>query len=70
MIDIRKYIIHNFKDDDVDEIEKAINSSISSNEEEPLIGLGVFFELMWKNSQEEIKKQIINNIKEGIRTNQ
>lgn len=70
MIDIRKYIIHNFKDDDVDEIEKAINSSVSSNEEEPLIGLGVFFELMWKNSQEEIKKQIINNIKEGIRTNQ
>lgn len=70
MIDIRKYIIHNFKDDDVEEIEKAINSSVSSKEEEPLIGLGVFFELMWKNSHEEIKKQIINNIKEGIRTNQ
>lgn len=70
MIDIRKYIVNNFKDDDELEIEKAINSSVGSKEEEPLIGLGVFFELMWKNSHKDIKKQIINNIKEGIHTYQ
>lgn len=44
-IDVRKYIIANFKDDSEEEIKKSIEESISSHEEDPLIGLGVLFEL-------------------------
>ena len=65
-IDVRKYIINNFKEDSVDDIEASINSSIESHEEDPLIGLGVLFEVMWNNSSSEEKNSILNNIKKGL----
>ena len=68
-IDLRKYIINNFKDDNVNDIEKSINMSIDSKEEDPLIGMGVLFELAWVNSTKELKDEILNNIKKGITSN-
>lgn len=68
-IDLRKYIINNFKDDNVDDIEKSINMSIDSKEEDPLIGMGVLFELAWVNSTKELKDEILSNIKKGITSN-
>lgn len=65
-IDMRKYIIDNFKNDEITDIRISIEKSIKSKEEEPLIGLGVFFELLWNNSDETTKSQILNNIKRGI----
>lgn len=65
-IDMRKYIINNFKDDSINDIRISIDKSIASHEEEPLIGLGVFFELLWNNADEETKLLILNNIKRGI----
>lgn len=65
-IDMRKYIIDNFKEDEINDIRISIEKSIKSKEEEPLIGLGVFFELLWNNSDENTKSQILNNIKRGI----
>lgn len=65
-IDVRKYIINNFKDDSIEEIEKSIDSSISSKNEDPLIGLGVLFELMWNYSNNDTKNIILSNIKKGL----
>lgn len=65
-IDVRKYIINNFKEDSIEDIEKSINSSIESRSEDPLIGLGVLFELMWNNSSNDIKDSILSNIKKGL----
>lgn len=65
-IDIRKYIISNFKDSSIEDIKQSIEESISSHEEDPLIGLGVLFELSWNNSNEEEKKYILTNIKKGM----
>ena len=65
-IDMRKYIIDNFKDDSITDIRSSIDKSIEMHEEEPLIGLGVFFELLWNNSDEETKMLILSNIKRGI----
>lgn len=65
-IDIRKYILNNFKDNSIEDIRTSIDTSIKSKEEEPLIGLGVFFELLWNNSNEEEKKIILNNIKKSV----
>ena len=65
-IDIRNYIINNFKEDSINDIRSSIDKSITSKEEEPLIGLGVFFELLWNNSDEETKLLILNTIKRGI----
>ncbi len=65
-IDIRKNIINNFKNCDVKEIEESIISSIKEKEEITLPGLGVFFELLWENSDQELKEKIINNIKKSL----
>lgn len=65
-IDVRKYIINNFKEDSIEEIEKSITTSIESKSEDPLIGLGVLFEIMWNQSSNDIKDTILSNIKKGL----
>jgi len=65
-IDIREYIKNNFKDDTTEEIKSSIVDSISSHEDDPLIGLGVMFELLWNNSTEEQQNTILTNIKKGM----
>ena len=65
-IDVRKYIINNFKDDNIEDIEKSITTSITSQSEDPLIGLGVLFEVMWNNSDNTTKNTILTNIKKGL----
>lgn len=65
-IDIRKYIINNFKDDSIEDIKASIEESINSHEDDPLIGLGVMFELLWNNSSKEEQDIILSNIKKGM----
>lgn len=65
-IDVRKYIISNFKNDSIEEIRSSIEESISTHDDDPLIGLGVIFELQWNNSTEEEKQTILSNIKKGM----
>ncbi|MBQ6495362.1 MAG: small acid-soluble spore protein SspI [Bacilli bacterium] len=66
-IDVREYIINNFKNDDIMDIKQSIITSIESKDEDPLIGLGVLFEVMWNNSSEDEKLSILNNIKKGLK---
>ena len=65
-IDIRKSIINNFKDSDTKDIRSSIESSISDRDEITLPGLGVFFELVWNNSDDEHKDYILDAIKKGL----
>ena len=65
-IDIRQYITNNFKDDNIEDIKSSIEDSISSKEDDPLIGLGVLFEILWNNSTKEQQTIILNNIKKGM----
>ena len=65
-IDIRKYVIDNFMNDSTEDIKVSINDSISSGDDDTLIGLGVLFELAWSNSSEEERYNILNNIKKGM----
>ncbi len=62
-VDIRKYIIENFKDDNINELEETINESINDGLEEALPGLGVFFEIVWKNSNQSQKKELLDILK-------
>lgn len=65
-IDIRKSIINNFGDSDIEEIKTSIEDSIKDKDEITLPGLGVFFEILWNNSDEENKNYILNTIKKGL----
>lgn len=65
-MDIRGYIKSNFKDDDINSIKESIVESIKSKDEVLLPGLGVFFELVWNNSSEDERTNILEKIKKGI----
>ena len=65
-IDIRKTIMENFKNAETEEIKTSINSSIEEGEEVTLPGLGVFFELLWKNSDENEQEYILNTLKKVL----
>ena len=65
-IDIRKSIINNFEESDIEEIKNSIEESISDEDEITLPGLGVFFEILWKNSNKEKKDYILETIKKGL----
>ena len=66
-IDIRKYIIDNFKDDNELKIKDSIETTIEFRDEDALIGLGVLFELLWNNSNNEERDHYINLIMQGIK---
>ena len=66
-IDIRSYIIDNFKDDNIEKIRNSIEMTIEAREEDALIGLGVLFELVWKNLTEEEKNEFLNSIHTSIK---
>ena len=65
--DIRKYIINNFKDSDMEEIKTTIIESVKSNDEIVLPGLGVLFEITWRNDalQDQMLQTIYNEIKKS-----
>ena len=65
-IDIRNYIIENFKDDNIEKIRDSIETTINTKDEDALIGLGVLFELLWTKLNNEEKEKNLNNIKQSI----
>ena len=66
-IDIRNYIIENFKDDNEAKIKDSIETTIKFRDEDALIGLGVLFELLWEHSKEEEKNAYLKVISESIK---
>ena len=67
-IDIRNYIIENFKDDNEEKIKDSIETTIKFRDEDALIGLGVLFELLWNNMTEEEKKTNLTKIRTSIKS--
>lgn len=65
-INIRESIKDNFKGAPASEIKVSIESSITDGEEITLPGLGVFFEIMWKNSDSDLQNVLVDNIKKGL----
>lgn len=65
-IDIRDYIKNNFKNSNTNEIRDSIEESIKSKDEVILPGLGVLFEILWNNSSDNIKNDIINTLDKNM----
>jgi len=65
-IDIRKSIISNFKESDIEDIRNSIEESIDDKDEIILPGLGVFFEILWNNSDDVKKDYILQTLKKGL----
>lgn len=65
-IDIRKAVIANCAGNSPDEIEATIVDAIEGGEEKTLPGLGVFFELCWKEADASEKQSILSNIENRL----
>ena len=65
-LSIRDHIINNFKGDDYDSLRNAIEESIKEGDEVTLPGMGVFFEIVWKEADTALKNQILGLIKQRV----
>ncbi|WP_028777440.1 small acid-soluble spore protein SspI [Shimazuella kribbensis] len=63
---IRGAVIHNIQQMDNSELTGLIEDSISQGEEKLLPGLGVLFEVIWKNSDPNEQQNMIDILHEKI----
>lgn len=64
--DIRKYIKNNFSKTNNEELKESIVGNINNEEELALPGLGVFFEIIWNESNSSFKNEIINILEKNL----
>jgi len=66
-LNLRNAIMHNVSGNNQDQLEDTIVDAIQSGEEKMLPGLGVLFEVIWNNSSEEDKKEMLSTLEKGVK---
>lgn len=66
-LNLRQAILTNIKTNDPEQMEETIADAIQQGEEKMLPGLGVMFELIWKQSGEEVRQDMINSLEQGVK---
>ena len=64
---IKDYIVNNFKNDNKEAIKEAIVESINSKDEVTLPGMGVFMEIIWNNSPDEMKTEMLTILEKNLK---
>lgn len=65
-IDIREYIINNFRNEDIEKIRNSIETTINNRDEDALIGMGVLFEILWNKLNKDEQKDVLQRIYDEI----
>ncbi|MCM3725355.1 MULTISPECIES: small acid-soluble spore protein SspI [Bacillaceae] len=66
-LNLRNAILHNVSGNTQDQLEDTIVDAIQSGEEKMLPGLGVLFEVIWQNSSEDEKKEMLETLEKGVK---
>jgi len=66
-LNLRNAIIHNVSGNSQDELKATIVDAIQNGEEKMLPGLGVLFELIWNNSSEQEKTEMLQTLESGLK---
>jgi small acid-soluble spore protein I (minor) len=66
-LNLRKAILHNIATNDQSQLEATIVDAIQSGEEKMLPGLGVLFELIWNQSDEQDKQEMVQALEQGVK---
>ncbi len=66
-MNIKNYIIQNFKNDDINKIKDAIDEAVKEYDEDTLPGLGIFFMLVWEKSDDIEKNTILERLKSNLK---
>lgn len=65
-LNLRKAILANVSDNSQDELEATIVDAIQNGEEKMLPGLGVLFELIWQQSDQEKQSDMLQLLEQGV----
>ncbi|GGH88246.1 small acid-soluble spore protein I (minor) [Pullulanibacillus pueri] len=65
-INIRNAVKHNISDNDEAQLRDTIVDAIQDGQEKMLPGLGVLFEIIWNESDEQQRKAMINSLAKGV----
>lgn len=65
-LNLRNAIIHNVTGNSQEQLEATIVDAIQSGEEKMLPGLGVLFEVIWNNSTDGEKKEMLYALESGL----
>lgn len=66
-LNLRNAIIQNVSNNTQDQLEDTIVDAIQNGEEKMLPGLGVLFEVIWKNSSEQDKREMLETLESGLK---
>ncbi|EIJ79210.1 small acid-soluble spore protein SspI [Bacillus methanolicus] len=66
-LNLRKAIIQNVSGNSQDELRETIVDAINTGEEKMLPGLGVLFEVIWKNSSEQDRQEMLQTLESGLK---
>ncbi|WP_138415410.1 small acid-soluble spore protein SspI [Aquibacillus sediminis] len=65
-LNLRKAILSNVSNNNTEELEATIVDAIQSGEEKMLPGLGVLFELIWQQADENDKQEMLSALEKGV----
>ncbi len=65
-INIRRAVLHNLASNDKSQLRDTIVDAIQDGQEKMLPGLGVLMEVIWQQSDESAREQMINNLSKGV----
>ncbi|AJD91714.1 small acid-soluble spore protein SspI [Jeotgalibacillus malaysiensis] len=66
-LNIRQTVMHNVKDNNIEQLQDTIVDSIQREEEQLLPGLGVLFEIIWKESAAEEQQRMLQTLENGLK---
>ncbi|TFJ93938.1 small acid-soluble spore protein SspI [Lentibacillus salicampi] len=66
-LNLRKAILSNIAENDQEQLEATITDAIQDGEEKMLPGLGVLFELIWQQSDNQDKQDMVETLEQGVK---
>ncbi|MFJ8264491.1 small acid-soluble spore protein SspI [Peribacillus asahii] len=66
-LNLRNAIISNVTGNTPEQLEDTIVDAISNGEEKMLPGLGVLFEVIWQNSSQNEKEEMLRALENGLK---
>jgi len=65
-LNLRQAIMYKMQGSDANAVEETISDAIASGQEKTLPGLGVLFEVLWQNSNENTRQEMVHTISQHM----
>ncbi|MBD1380066.1 small acid-soluble spore protein SspI [Metabacillus arenae] len=67
-LNLRNAVIANVSGNNQNQLQETIVDAIQSGEEKMLPGLGVLFEVIWKNAEEADRQEMLDTLEKGLKS--